>query len=278
MPELAEVHYFCRRWEPGLRHKVTDVLVHAGKRVFKEGADTRVTEALTGRTLDSAQTHGKQMLFGFTGGAWLGVHLGMSGELRCEPADYAPQKHDHLVLRQAGRTLVFEDPRMFGAITLEETPSAKQPPEWWTNLPPRVQDDAFTVDLLGQISKRRAKTPLKSLLLIQEHFPGIGNWMADEVLWQARLPPTQAPGDLTGPELQRLHAALRHVCELSLETIGKDWSDPPVTWLFGVRWKDGGDCPQTGKPLRRDQVGGRTTCWSPAWQNRPKRWSGTSYE
>ena len=40
----------------------------------------------------------------------------------------------------------------------------------------------------------------------------------------------------------------------------------PRTWLFRHRWRPGGLCPKTGKPLAHATIGGRTTCWSPARQ------------
>ena len=46
-----------------------------------------------------------------------------------------------------------------------------------------------------------------------------------------------------------------------------EFPDPPKTWLFRHRWKDGGLCPHTGVPLLREEIGGRTTCWSPARQS-----------
>jgi formamidopyrimidine-DNA glycosylase len=68
------------------------------------------------------------------------------------------------------------------------------------------------------------------------------------------------------PAFARLHAALREVCRDSLRVIGKDWSDPPDSWLFNHRWEKGGRCPRTRGPLLHATVGGRTTCWSPRRQ------------
>ena len=36
MPELAEVEYFRKRWDPGLRQRVLAVEPHEAKRVFRE--------------------------------------------------------------------------------------------------------------------------------------------------------------------------------------------------------------------------------------------------
>ena len=110
-------------------------------------------------------------------------------------------------------------------------------------------------------------TQLKPLLLMQEIFPGVGNWMADEILWRSRLAPARRVKSLSDYERKTLYEQLRWVCRYALRIVGDDWGDFPNSWLFNHRWKDGGICPLTEKPLKRDTVGGRTTCWSPTWQH-----------
>ncbi|MEM9226983.1 MAG: DNA-formamidopyrimidine glycosylase family protein [Verrucomicrobiota bacterium] len=263
MPELAEVAYFLKQWAPGLNRRVSRVRLHAGKRIFR-GVDTRELEtALSGATFKSAQSHGKQILYGFSGGNWLGVHLGMTGKLFNEPTPYAPDKHDHLVLEQQGRVLVFCDPRLFGRIRFDR---GKKPPAWWVAQPPSLLSDAFTLEEMRAFLLRRKRAPIKAVLLMQERFPGIGNWMADEILWRAGIHPAAEAGSLSKPRSKRLYEAVREVCRDAMEVIGTDWNDPPDSWLFNHRWVDGGRCPKTNKPLVRDQIGGRTTCFSPSRQ------------
>ncbi|MBC8041716.1 MAG: Fpg/Nei family DNA glycosylase, partial [Opitutaceae bacterium] len=100
MPELAEVEFFRRRWDAGLNAPVTRVLLHPKASVFKSTDTALLTRHLTGATLLSSAASAKQMLFRFSGDAWLGIHLGMTGELTVQPADHAPRKSDHLVLVQ----------------------------------------------------------------------------------------------------------------------------------------------------------------------------------
>lgn len=268
MPELAEVDYFRKRWNPGLRHPIREVAIHAKARIFR-GIDTAgLVRDLTGAKLERSESRGKQMLFvakprGKKTHAWLGVHLGMTGELRLEKPDFEPAKHDHLVLRQAKHALVFEDPRLFGRILFAE---GKEPPAWWSKLPPDLLSAAFSVQALTDFLRRRKKAPIKAVLLMQERFPGIGNWMADEILWRAGIHPRQPAGSLDAARIRALHREIRRVCREALRIIGKDWSDPPKSWLFSYRWKKGGTCPRTGAKLQHATIGGRTTCWSPALQ------------
>ncbi len=279
MPELAEVEFSRKRWSAGHGAKVVAVRLHEGKKVFR-GCDTAALKRrLTGARLLESETAAKQMLFRFSGGnlpragsrGWLGIHLGMSGELRVEPPDYTATKHDHFILVQQQRQLVFNDPRMFGGVLFHH---GKTAPAWWTKIAPAILSAAFTVGAVTAFLRRRARTPIKAVLLMQERFPGVGNWMADEILWRAAIHPKRPAGSLTVAEVRTLHRECRQVCRLALDTIaGQGRYLPPnlnahipQSWLFWHRWEDGGRCPRTKKPLVREEVGGRTTCWSPARQ------------
>ena len=279
MPELAEVEFFRKRWSAGHGAKVSAVRLHEGKKIFRGASPALLKRKLPGATLLGSETAAKQMLFHFSGGGlsrvesrgWLGIHLGMTGELRVEPPGYIPTKHDHFVLVQAKRQLVFNDPRMFGGVLFATGP---KPPAWWTRIAPAILSEKFTVEAMAAFLKRRRRTPIKAVLLMQERFPGIGNWMADEVLWRSAIHPKRLAGSLSPAEVRTLQRECRHVCRIALDTIaGKGRYLPPnlnhhipKSWLFWHRWEDGGLCPRTGKTLVREEVGGRTTCWSPARQ------------
>src|SRR5262245_24499977 len=119
MPELAEVEFYRKQWDAGVGKKVLSVHLNEKKRVFRGTDTTQLRERLVGATLVDSKTHGKQMLFRFTRNAWLGIHLGMTGQLSIEKRGHENQQkvlspHDHLVLFQKGQALIFNDPRQFG--------------------------------------------------------------------------------------------------------------------------------------------------------------------
>lgn len=277
MPELAEVEFYRKRWDQAARGKVISaVLTHDGKKLLRGIPLPAFRRALTGARLLESTARAKQMLFRFSGDAWLGIHLGMSGELTVAPAGYEPQKHDHLILRTRAHTLVFTDPRMFGRVLFHHGPAE---PAWWTRIAPAILSPAFTVEAVATFLRRRARAPIKAVLLMQKRFPGIGNWMADEVLWRAAIHPRHPAGSLTAAETRTLWRECRNVCRLALRTIaGHGGYLPPdlnahipQSWLFWHRWQDGGRCPRTGRLLIREEIGGRTTCWSPGRQKlRPR--------
>lgn len=203
------------------------------------------------------------MLFEFDQGLWLGIHLGMTGNLLIRPTNQELERHDHLALETRIGWLVFNDPRQFGKIEHHQCDSM---PEFWLSLPPEPTSEAFDFRHFRKIAAKETKQPLKSSLLDQSRFPGVGNWMADEILWQARIRPERPLSGLEEKELKSLFRAIKRVSRIAISRIAKDYSDPPRSWLFHRRWKAGGFCPKTGVTLKREKIGGRTTCWSEAWQ------------
>jgi formamidopyrimidine-DNA glycosylase len=278
MPELAEVEYYRRMWADQLQGQRIVAVATTGKRPFH--GDAGAFAQLKGRRLARSETAAKQMLFRFQGPkgqppAWLGVHLGMSGELRTEQPGFQGSRHDHLILRTAHVAAVYTDPRMFGRVDLHVGAAA---PAWWTRIAPAILSPAFSRAAVTAYLQRRRRAPLKAVLLQQDRFPGIGNWMADEVLWRAGLHPARLAGSLRPAEIATLWRQCREVCRQALRVIGgKGTSMPPAlnaripkTWLFSHRWQAGGRDPKTGGRLRRATIGGRTTCWSPDRQVLPR--------
>jgi formamidopyrimidine-DNA glycosylase len=263
MPELAEVAYYARQWDAGHGKRVLAVETHPKSRVFRGSDAKKLGAALEGTKLKAALTHGKQMLFEFSGGHWLTLHLGMTGALEAKKEPYESGKHDHLVLHTKELALVFTDPRQFGAVQYFH---GKTAPAFWRALPSQPMNEAFTPAFFAEVMRRHARVPLKALLLDQRYFPGIGNWMADEILWQTRLPPHVLSGTVDEKRAHTLWKVTRKICSVSLKTIGQDWGDPPKSWLMLHRWEDGGKCPRCGSDLKRETVRGRTACWCPKCQ------------
>ena len=145
MPELAEVAYACNLWKKGLGKEIKEVFTHPTSRVYRDLSRSQFINKLTGTTLTTSVTHGKQMLFSFSENGWLGIHLGMTGNLFLESNKYKVQKHDALILKQREQTRVFRDPRQFGRLRLH---IGTTPPDWWSNLPTGMLSNEFKRDIL----------------------------------------------------------------------------------------------------------------------------------
>jgi formamidopyrimidine-DNA glycosylase len=258
MPELAEVEFNRKQWDAGLGAKVLRIHLHERARVFLGTDTSALRAALGGALLQGSEAHGKRMLFHFSRGGWLGVHLGMTGRLRAHTPAYQPARHDHLVLFQARRALVFADPRQFGRVQFQ---AGQQAPGWWQELPPTVTGPGFTREAVTAFLNRHARLPIKGALLLQTGFPGIGNWMADEILWRIGVSPRRPAGQLSPAQRDRLWRTVRWVSQRALATVGVDYSNLPRGWLFHERWSGKGECPRHRQALKRESIGGRTTAW-----------------
>ena len=263
MPELAEVEWFRKQWNPGIGAEIVDLSLHARNRVFRDENVAELQRRLIGTKLVSSHARGKRMLFKFSGDNFLFIHLGMTGKIRVEQTNYRPGKHDHLVLFQRERALVFTDSRQFGRVRFYH---GSDEPDWWKSGAPEIISREFDQKFVDQFLDRHLKAPIKAVLLMQNGFPGIGNWMADEILWRAKVLPSKWTGRLTTRGRDAIFHATKFVVRRSLETLGKDFSDPPRGWLIHQRWNRRGICPRHRTPLRHATIGGRTTAWCPRCQ------------
>ncbi|MDP9254873.1 MAG: Fpg/Nei family DNA glycosylase [Verrucomicrobiota bacterium] len=258
MPELAEVEWYRKQWDAGLGKEIVDVRLHTRKRVFR-GTNTRaLQESLVGEKFLKSTARGKRMLFEFSDDNRLGIHLGMTGTIRIESANFRPDKHDHLILYQGESALVFTDSRQFGRIRFQH---GRDEPDWWNHRTPEIVSPEFDRKFVDQFLDRHRKAPIKATLLMQNGFSGIGNWMADEILWRARIHPATRAGKLTARKRAALFRETKFVVRTSLRTLGKDYTDPPRSWLIHQKWKPNGICPRHHTRLRHATIGGRTTAW-----------------
>ncbi|KAI5969835.1 hypothetical protein CANMA_001125 [Candida margitis] len=126
------------------------------------------------------------------------------------------------------------------------------------------------------------KKPIKSLLLDQAYFAGVGNWVGDEVLFHAKLHPNEIisskverkSGEVD-PVIERLYQSLIYVCEEAVKCEG-DSKRFPSNWLMLHRWgkarkKQGKAKTKEGYVLDHITVGGRTSCFAPEIQRLLKK-------
>ena len=276
MPELPEVESARRL---AARVAVGRRIVSAwcaADPIVVEATPARVTAALRGRRVRAVRRHGKHLWLELDRRPWLLMHFGMTGGLQipkrpplrlmssrgvATPA-WPPRFVKLRLAFDDGGQLAFADARRLGRIRLREDPR-RQPPvaqlgfDALHELPPPAR-------FLGMLRERTA--PMKALLLDQSFAAGVGNWIADEVLYQARIDPRRPARSLSVAEGSRLRRRLRGVLALAVR-VGADSDRYPRSWLFHRRW-DHDPLARTaaGAQIRWDTIGGRTTAWAPAVQ------------
>jgi formamidopyrimidine-DNA glycosylase len=258
VPELPEVERARALVEArGLDRRIAAV-DDADTWVCRPHAPGEIADALTGRTLTAALRRGKSMWCETDGGEGpdLGIHLGMAGRIVVD--DVAAG--DRLVGPDGDRwdrfTIHFEDG---GALSLRDKRRLGR-----VRLQPDLAGVGPDAALVGRDEFRRrvgrGTAPLKARIMDQAVIAGIGNLLADEALWQARLSPLRAAGSLSVEELDRLRRAIRAAVRSATRLGGAH------TGALIPHRERGGRCPRDGVELQRATVGGRTTYWCPEEQ------------
>lgn len=258
MPELPDVEGFRKVLESCAKGRVIERVDVRDAGVLHGVSARRLRDALEGRRITGAERHGKWLL-ARTGGPTLALHFGMTGRLlRAHPDDPA-EPHDRVLFTVGGeRQLRYRDQRKLQGLWLAADDSALE------RLLDRQGPDAMAVDrreFEAALFARRGR--VKTVLTDQSVLAGLGNLLADEILWRAGLPPTRRASDLTEAERRRLYTHMRSTLRSAVPT-GR--VPPRDSWLTGHRDDPTPACPRCGSPLRRSRMAGRSTVWCPHCQ------------
>ena len=247
MPELPEAERARRQLERVVGREIVAV-DDADTYVCRPHAPGEMAAVLVGRRLTDTHRRGKFLWAETDGGPGLGLHLGMAGSLTVDE-EPAPRNWDRFALEfDGGGRLALRDKRRLGRAVLDPDFS-------------HVGPDAAEVGR-EQFRARvgRGTAPLKARLLDQTVISGVGNLLADEILWRARLGPRRVPNELDTAELDRLRRSTRAAMRDAIRLGGAHTGH-----LIPHRVR-GGRCPRCGTALERATIGGRTTFWCPACQ------------
>jgi formamidopyrimidine-DNA glycosylase len=261
MPELPEVEQARRYLErTALNRRIVSVDVIDGG--VLDGTDPpSFSLQLKGRTMTIAGRRGKQMFIGLDDGAFLTIHLGMTGDVEVRN-DADPPNYTRIALRfGGGMSLFYSDQRKFGAIGIVGSVDQFVADH-------RLGPDALCInrsDFIERVSHHRKA--IKSVLLDQSVLAGIGNLYADEVLFQAKVHPETRADTLSHRKLGSIHDQVGAVLRSSI-AVSSDFSALPDGYLLRTR-DMGAECPRGNGTLAVIRVGGRTTVFCPKCQ-RPK--------
>jgi formamidopyrimidine-DNA glycosylase len=249
VPELPEAERARQTIEREGLHRRIVAVDDADTYVSRPHAPGEIADALVGRELTAAHRRGKSMWVETSGdGPVLGLHLGMAGRIVVDE-EPAPRGWDRFTLHfEDGGMLALRDKRRLGRARLEPDVEALGPDA------AEIGRDEFRARV------GRGEAPLKARIMDQSVIAGVGNLLADEALWQARLSPLRPAGELTNEELDHLRRAIRAATRRAIRLGGVHTGD-----FIPARERDG-VCPRCGADLARATVGGRTTYWCPVEQ------------
>lgn len=279
MPELPEVETVRRGLAPHLEgRRITAVRLNRPDLRFP--FPPRFVERLAGRVILPLMRRAKYLLVPLDHGETLVIHLGMSGRVLIETKVRRDQlgefhhengrlpQHDHVVFTLEGETtVIFNDPRRFGFMLLEQSEALETHPTF-AGLGVEPLGNAFSGShLLARFAGRR--TPMKLALLDQHHVAGLGNIYVCEALHRAGISPMRLAATLTAAEAERLAAEIRAVLEEAIAAGGstlKDYrhEDGSLGYFqhaFRVYDREDEPCPMPGcgGTIKRSVQGGRST-------------------
>ena len=290
MPELPEVETVKR----GLEQKVSgfyidEIEVLKERSIASHGGSQAFIRMMRGLRIGNWERRGKYLIaslkkedlnrstcsekLDFAG--WWGVHLRMTGQFQLHQTHCDPCTHTRVRFwDDKGVELRFVDTRNFGQM-------------WWVppnnsphivinglnKLGPEPFSKSFNTSYLRKKLKGKSRS-IKSALLDQSIFAGVGNIYADESLFSAKILPHRKAGEIKESELDQLQKSIVKILRISIGKGGTTFND--FRNLEGGNGNYGGKafvyrrgnqpCRTCGTKIKRDKITGRSTHWCPKCQ------------
>lgn len=300
MPELPEVErtaVLLRQFAVG--KTIHHVDTFEDKLVFSGFRHEDFATELAGRVVHCAARYGKYLYIQLQGPGKVPVlHFGMTGMLRVrghaaieyktgasESPDWPPRFVKFVLYIQDGVSgsdfteIAFSDARRLGRIRLVDSP-LDEPPISQLGFDPILSMPSLA-NFEDSLSKRRC--PIKALLLDQSFSAGIGNYLADEILYQAHVHPEQRCNTLDTTQITSIYRCMGDICRIAVEANADD-SKYPEHWLFRHRWGKGNNGTTIRLPsgdlgtIKWITVGGRTSAFVLEVQKRQSKRSRADSE
>src|SRR3989338_177343 len=249
MPELPEVEITTRKLTPLLK----------GKRILlarRKGGN------LGWEKVFGVERRGKAILIWLASPYLLAFHMRMSGKLLVVERGAGDKHIRNRFKLSNGKDLVFHDVRKFGVVWYG--PAGKVfKDNYFKTLGPDALAISFA-ELKNILGGKGGK--IKAFLLNQHNIAGIGNIMADVILWYAKIHPETRIQNLKDSQIKKLWASLKFILNRSIKRGGstmRDWLHPggeeggyfKKRFVYG---RGGGKCFRCKSKILRKKIAGRS--------------------
>lgn len=263
MPELPDVEFARRQLERWLRGATITNAHSTDRRILRPRSPHEFAHSVMGRRVDAIARRGKWLRILLADGGRIFSHLGMTGAWIARPLSSpeaaAERARVDVVRRGQQRSICYLDPRRFGRLIVNKDDI----PEWCA-LGPDPLVDGIRADRLAE-ALGRSRRSVKSALMDQSILAGVGNILATEALWYARIDPRSPSSALSRKDIGRLVRGLGTALRLALAAGEPSKGREDVIRVYGRR---DSPCPRCGSPLRRVVLAGRTTTFCERCQER----------
>ena len=256
MPELPDVEHFRRTFAQAAEGRLVQEVLVTDPGILRNVSASDLDRTLRGHRFGRPERRGKWLIAGTDGPALL-LHFGMTGDVLWARDADGRHPHDRVILVLDDGEVRYRNMRKLGGVWL-----ASEPDEVDVLLG-RLGPDALSLgrnEFLERLGRRRGG--VKAALVDQSFIAGVGNLLADEVLWRARIHPLHGVQDLSPDERATLFRALRAVIRNTVDRYPEGFES---RWTL-ARGRPAARCPRCGTELARVVVGGRTTYLCPTCQ------------
>ena len=275
--ELPEISVLARQMAEVLPGKVVSEGL-LGNRPHKFVWYNRTPEefaSLTaGKTLGVATSRGRWLLLPLEPGYLLALGELGGRLLYHAPGDPEPEAY-HLLLRFADGSSLSAMTQMWGAMELHQRGEERTRP-YLGDMRATPGDPEFTFAyfdrLVDDVAAEPRKRSVKGLLVLDQLVPGLGNAIAQDIMFAAHLDPRHSARELDPGQRRALYDAIRETLRRAIEHGGRsDELD-----LFGHRGgyqrvldrdRVGTPCPSCGTAIEKIQYLGGACYLCPGCQN-----------
>jgi formamidopyrimidine-DNA glycosylase len=272
MPELPEVETVRKTLRNMiLGRTISSIDVHYSK-IIKDINVDEFKNKLVGKTFIDIERYGKYLIFILDDIALIS-HLRMEGKYFIKDQSEELEKHEHIVFNfKDGGSLRYHDVRKFGTMDLRNIEDI-----YSTNPIHKLGLEPFDEKMNVKYLKGKLENKgiaIKTCLLDQHIFTGLGNIYVDEVLFLSKLNPKRVASSLTTNDFKNIIEnsikILNKAIELGGTTIRSYTSSLGVTGLFqnelNVHTKKGEPCLVCSTTIEKTKVNGRGTYFCPTCQ------------
>ncbi|WP_422661011.1 bifunctional DNA-formamidopyrimidine glycosylase/DNA-(apurinic or apyrimidinic site) lyase [Paenibacillus sp. EC2-1] len=270
MPELPEMENYRRMLSASILNRpISKVIVNREKSINVPSAE--FVSNLIGSKVIFVERRGKHLIFHLNDGRRLLLHLMLGGLLyMTRGSEERPSRSTQIEIEFGDKVLYFIGLRL-GYLHMI---SAKEAEEVLSQLGPELLDRRMTKERFVSLMMKR-RGALKSLLVNQHAFAGIGNCYADEIAFDAKIHPAAKIQNMNEETLEQLFESIQKV--LREATDGGGYIEMPFTeddHLTGqyneqckVYDREGEPCVRCGTEIVKVEQTGRKVFYCPTCQH-----------
>ena len=240
MPELPEVETVVRQLNHIVLHKKIHRVIVTDKKVVEEKVST-----IAGSRILRIRRHGKYIIIDLSNALFLLIHLGMTGHFHYQAKEQDEKRSSYE--KYAVAFFYFDDRSLLTYNSIRKFERMR----------------LLTAGQLKEKLRGRKNANIKTLLMDQKIFAGIGNIYAQEALYHAKIDPRRKAGSLSEEEIKNLYLQLHGLLKKAIEHKGStvdNYSHMEGSGSFQNYLAVYGrkSCPK-GHELKKINIGGRGT-------------------